>query len=277
MSSQGLTLNYLDWGNEGAPWLFLVHGNGDHARSWDWTARALRHDFHVVALDLRGHGDSQWSPDGAYSTAYHLLDLINLIEALKAEDVTIVAHSFGGALGVRYAALYPERVRKLAIVDGLGPAPHYAAQWLKDGMLNRTRVWIDKRRDLAQRPLKRFNSIEEAAARLQKDNKRLPDAFARHLALYGVRRDGEAYVWKRDPLVSAFTPEDFLLENDETRAQVAAPVLLFYGPESWTTHPDEDGRARCLRDHRTIVFEETGHWLHHDRFEDFIAELKAFL
>jgi len=71
-ASQGLKLHYLDWGNEAAPLLFLVHGMRDHARSWDWVASELRHDWHVVVPDLRGHGDSEWSPDGAYHAPYYL-------------------------------------------------------------------------------------------------------------------------------------------------------------------------------------------------------------
>ena len=59
--SQRLRLHYVDWGNPDAPPLLLVHGGRDHCRNWDWVAQALRHDWHVIAPDLRGHGDSQWS------------------------------------------------------------------------------------------------------------------------------------------------------------------------------------------------------------------------
>ena len=68
-TSQGLKLDYLDWGNAGAPILIFVHGLHDHAHSWDWTARAMCRNWHVIALDLRGHGDSDWSPYGALSAS----------------------------------------------------------------------------------------------------------------------------------------------------------------------------------------------------------------
>ena len=61
--SQRLKLHYVDWGNEAAPPLLLIHGGRDHARSWDWVARDLRRDYHVIAPDLRGHGDSAWAKD----------------------------------------------------------------------------------------------------------------------------------------------------------------------------------------------------------------------
>src|SRR5947209_18151539 len=62
--SQRLRLHYVDWGNPAKPPLLLVHGGRDHCRNWDWVAGALHQDWHVLAPDLRGHGDSQWSPDG---------------------------------------------------------------------------------------------------------------------------------------------------------------------------------------------------------------------
>ncbi len=64
--SQRLRLHYVDRGNPDAPPLLLVHGGRDHCRNWDWVAQALRKDWHVICPDLRGHGDSQWSPDGNY-------------------------------------------------------------------------------------------------------------------------------------------------------------------------------------------------------------------
>ena len=67
--SQRLRLHYVDWGNPSAPPLLLLHGGRDHCRNWDWVAGELRHRWHVLAPDLRGHGDSQWSPDGHYATA----------------------------------------------------------------------------------------------------------------------------------------------------------------------------------------------------------------
>jgi hypothetical protein len=96
--SQRLRLNYLDWGNSGAPTLILVHGGRDHARSWDRIARALRNDWHIIAPDLRGHGDSAWSPDGAYTMPYYICDLAQLIHQQGTEPVSIVAHSLGGAI-----------------------------------------------------------------------------------------------------------------------------------------------------------------------------------
>ena len=161
-ASQGLGLHFWDWGNESAPPLILLHGVRDHARSWDWVARALSADWRVVAPDLRGHGESQWSPDGAYIASYHVLDFAKLAGALGSEPVTIVAHSFGGNVAARFAAAYPERVRKLVLLEGMGPAPKAREEWARRGLVRRTRDFIEQQ-DAPPRG-KRMASLDEAAA-----------------------------------------------------------------------------------------------------------------
>jgi pimeloyl-ACP methyl ester carboxylesterase len=275
--SRGLKLNYVDWGNEGAPPLLLLHGMRDHARSWDWTARALRDSWHIIAPDLRGHGDSQWSPDGAYLTAYSVLDIADLIESLGHEQLTIVGHSYGGNVSARYSALFPQRVRKLVIVDGLGPTRQVITSWAQSGAVKRTREWIEKRRETITKTPRRFATIDEAVARMAAANKHLSHDQAYHLALHGVRLYADGYGWKYDPDVWSFLPEEFSVDAAAFWREITAPVLLCWGSESWTTHPDEDGCAAQFRDHRTVVFERAGHWLHHDQLDAFLAALREFL
>ena len=97
--SQRLRLHYVDWGNEGAPPLLLVHGGRDHCRSWDWVAEELRHDWHVIAPDLRGHGDSDWSPDGAYVLSDRANDL-KAVASLLHVPFILVGASLGGATAI---------------------------------------------------------------------------------------------------------------------------------------------------------------------------------
>ena len=107
--SQRLRLHYVDWGNPEAPPLLLVHGGRDHCRNWDWVAQSLRDDWHIICPDLRGHGDSQWSPDGNYAMSSYIYDLDQLIHQQGLAPVTIVAHSLGGNICLRYAASFPTR------------------------------------------------------------------------------------------------------------------------------------------------------------------------
>jgi pimeloyl-ACP methyl ester carboxylesterase len=275
--SQGLKLHYVDWGNEGAPLLLLVHGMRDHARSWDWVARALRHEWHVVAPDLRGHGDSQWSPDGAYLHAYHVLDIADLIDTLGHTQLTIVGHSFGGNVSGRYASIFPQRVQRLVLVDSLGPSEEVRAGWAQQGPVKRTRDWIEKRREAAARTPRCLATIEEAVARMAAANRHLTHEQAQHLASHGVRRHSEGYGWKYDPVVGTFLPEEFSVDTAGFWREVSAPTLLCWGTESWTTNPESDGDAAHFRNHRTVVFEKAGHWLHHDQLTAFLAAVNAFL
>ena len=275
--SQGLKLHYLDWGNQGAPTLLLLHGMRDHARSWDWTARALRHEYHVVALDLRGHGDSDWSSDHAYGLPYHMVDLVDLIDTLGEEPISIVSHSYSGNTSSRYAGLFPERVNKLVVVDGLGPTPAIARAWASTAAVERMTNFIAHRRASALREGRRMANIAEAVERMAKANPHLSPDQVQHLAIHGVREYADGYGWKYDPLVNCFPAEEFAVDAAVFWQMVTAPTLLFWGSESWVSNPEEDGRAVHFRDHHTIVFDRAGHWLHHDRFDDFIAELRAFL
>ena len=83
--SQGLRLHYADWGNEAAPPLLLVHGGRDHCRSWDRIARSLQPHFHVLAPDLRGHGDSDWTKGGSYALTEYVYDLSRLVRQHGAQ------------------------------------------------------------------------------------------------------------------------------------------------------------------------------------------------
>jgi len=275
--SQGLKLHYLDWGNESAPPLIFVHGWHDHARAWDWAARALRDKWHVIALDLRGHGDSEWSPDGAYLSPYHLLDFADLVDTLGHEQVTIVAHSFGGNPTSRFAALYPQRVKKLVLVDAMGPTAVAHKHWEELGPVKRTREWLEKRREQITATPRRLATLDEAIARMAKANKHLSEEQVRHLAVHGVRQHADGYSWKYDPVFGTFLPEDFAVDLANYWCEITAPTLICWGPESWTTNPATDGRSVHFRNHQNRTFENAGHWLHHDQLDAFIAALNEFL
>jgi pimeloyl-ACP methyl ester carboxylesterase len=249
----------------------------DHARSWDWTARALRDSWHIIAPDLRGHGDSQWSPDGAYLTPFHVLDIADLIETLGREQLTMVGHSYGGNVSARYAAIFPQRVRKLVIVDGLGPSADVLAGWSENGPVERTREWMQKRRESAARKPRRFDTLEEAIVRMAAANRHLSEDQAHHLAVHGIRHYADGYGWKYDPDVFNFLPEDFAVDSTGFWREIAAPTLLCWGTESWTGNPETDGRTASFRDKQTVVFEKAGHWLHHDQLDAFLATLQEFL
>lgn len=249
----------------------------DHARSWDWLARALHNEWHVVALDLRGHGDSEWSPNGAYLSPYHLLDFADLVETLGCEQVSIIAHSFGGNPTIRFAALYPQRVRKLVLIDAMGPTAPVIARWDEQGPVNRTREWLEKQREQATKTPRYFATIEEAIERMAEANQHLTPEQARHLAIHGVRRFDDGYRWKYDPSFGSFLPEDFAIHLSAYWREITAPTLICWGTEGWTTNPATDGSSDHFRNHRNITFEKAGHWIHHDQLDVLLTELHQFL
>lgn len=277
--SQRLRLRYVDWGNPAAPPLILLHGGRDHSRSWDWTAEALRKDWHIIALDLRGHGDSDWSPSGDYGGLATLYDLAQLIHQLKLAPVTIVAHSYGGNIALRYAGVYPENMRKLVAIEGLGPSPKMLAERLGKPVNTRIRDWIEAKRAIAGRTPRRYATLEEAFKRMKEENHYLTDEQARHLTNHGASQNEDgSYSWKFDPYMRVFPPFD--MPQDDVEAiwsSITCPTLLMYGQDSWASNPEKDGRAKAFRTARVISFEKAGHWLHHDQFEKFIAGLHAFL
>jgi len=277
--SQRLRLHYVDWGNHGAPPLVLLHGGRDHCRNWDWAAAALRRDWHVIAPDLRGHGDSQWSAGGDYTMMGYIYDLAQFVHQQELAPVTIVAHSLGGNVALRYAGLYPEKVRKLVAIEGLGPSPKVLAERARTPLDERMRAWIEERRGLAGRLPRRYPTIEDAFRRMQEENRHLSPEQARHLTQHGVNQNEDGtYSWKFDNYVRSWPPYDLAPEEVERLwARITCPTLLVYGKESWASNPLDDGRARHFRNAEVVTFEGAGHWVHHDRLEEFLERLRAFL
>ncbi len=277
--SQRLRLHYLDWGNKDKPPLILLHGGLDHGRSWDQVALALMDDWHIIAPELRGHGDSAWSSDGDYTMAAYVYDLAQLIHQLELAPVTIVAHSLGGNISLRYTGLYPENVRKLVAIEGLGRAPELVAQRESRPPEDTMREWIENTRALSARQSKRYPTLEEAAARMQNKNKFLTNEMARHLTIHGVNHNEDGtYSWKFDNYLRAWHPYDMPYASMQRLwGRISCPTKLVYGIESWASNPETDGRLQYFNTASVATFEDAGHWVHHDRFDAFVALLQEFL
>lgn len=277
--SQRLRLHYVDWGNPEAPPLVLLHGGRDHCRSWDWVAQELRKDWHVIAPDLRGHGDSEWSADGEYSVRACVYDLAQLIHQRKFHPVTLVSHSYGAAIALRYAGIYPENVRKLVAIEGLGPSPKMLAEHLLKTPGERMREWIETKRAAAGRLPKKYANLEQAYQRMKEENQYLTDEQARHLTIQGVSQNEDgSYSWKFDNYMRVMSPYDIPHDDIEVLWQaITCPTLLLYGEDSWASNPVKDGRIRHFQNAELKLYENAGHWLHHDQFDRFIRDLKAFL
>ncbi|HQS70377.1 MAG: alpha/beta hydrolase [Novosphingobium sp. 28-62-57] len=278
--SQRLRLHYVDWGNADKPPLLLVHGGRDHCRSWDWTAEALREDWHIIAMDHRGHGDSQWTEDGNYRTMDLVYDVAQLIHQLDLAPVTIVSHSWGANTSLRYAGLFPENVRKIVAIEGLFPTPDREALMKNVPFARRVREFIVEKRKAAGRLPRRYPTLEDAYARMKGENPYLTDVQARHLTLHGINRNEDGtFSWKFDPHLNVDgAPYDISIEQrNELWKAITCPTLLLNGADSWAGNPERNGMAEYFRNAQVVEFENAGHWVHHDQFDKFIATLKDFL
>jgi pimeloyl-ACP methyl ester carboxylesterase len=277
--SQRLTLSYAEWGDPEAPPLVLVHGGRDQKRSWDRVAGRLAQHYRVFAHDLRGHGQSAWVTDGDYGVMDHVYDLASLVEHLGLERFTLIGHSLGGNITLRYTGLFPDKVEKLAAIEGLGPSPKMLAERRAQPVTERLRAWIDQRRALSDRKARIMENVAEAEARMQAAFPHLPQDLIHHLAETGIEHNWDDTVsWAYDPAgmgrsASDISHEDFV----QLWREITCPTWLVYGATSWASNPEKDGRLEPFQNARVSVIEKAGHWLHHDQFEDFMRQLDGFL
>jgi pimeloyl-ACP methyl ester carboxylesterase len=271
-----LKLQFWDWGNEGKPVVLLVHGSRDHARSWDWVARGLRDDYHVYAIDLRGHGNSSWAPGALYSIPEHIFDLAVFADIIKAHPIRIVSHSLGAIVSLYYSGTYPQNVARLVAIEGVGVGPLGSTP---PPAQERMRKWIEKTRDLENHAQRTYPTLADAVERMQEANPFLSADMARHLTVHGTNWNGEGeLIWKFDHYTRVIHPFGLgLPEAREILGQIACPTLLFWGRQSFARDPEVDPQAEAIRDKKIVKVEQAGHWLHHDQLELFLRETKAFL
>jgi pimeloyl-ACP methyl ester carboxylesterase len=112
----GLRLHHLDYGGEGGP-IVCLHGVVGHAWTWHQVAGSLSGAGRVYAIDLRGHGESQWSADGSYSTDDHVGDLLRWLDAMALPRVRLLGYSWGALIAARLASRHPDRVERLVMLD----------------------------------------------------------------------------------------------------------------------------------------------------------------
>jgi pimeloyl-ACP methyl ester carboxylesterase len=216
----GLRAHYLDWGRDGLQPMLLLHGFMAHAHAWDDFASAFKARYHVIALDQRGHGESQWCEDGAYSLSEHFSDLVYFVEGLDLKGLILVGHSMGGRNALFYTACNPQRVKKLVLVDARPASDPKSSRAL--------------RRDLRSLPYEAL-SLSEVVRTIQDLYPYLSRKTCRHLACYGYRQiAGEKFVPRFDLRMS--------LELDRLGCvtenlwpflkNVACPTLIIRGKES---------------------------------------------
>ena len=178
----GLNLHYLEWGDAANPTVLMLHGRSQQAHSWDFVSLALSDRFHALALDQRGHGDSDWATDGDYSIEAQQTDIDGFVEALGLDGFILIGHSMGGRNAYVWAGRHPRALKGLMIVD-TGP--------------DTGTVSLERMREFRELP-DELDSFEEFAQRVQQYTGRSREQTLGALK-YSIRRrtDGK-WTWKYD-------------------------------------------------------------------------------
>ncbi len=274
--SQRLRLAYWTWGSAESPPLILIHGGRDHSRNWDRVAEAFRDDYHVVANDLRGHGDSEWSKGGLYSLAEHVLDLVALLD-LVGTPARVVSHSFGGAIALLTAGIFPEKFDRIVEIEGMGARLEDNP---KPTTPERFREWAMELRSYERQTPRVYPTFADAVARVQEANKSLTPEMAEHLARWGTHGIDGGYVWKFDPWVRGRAPSEVSREEMKMAwTKVTVPILHLVGARSHFRRDHFEGRPLddYFPDSRTITIPDAGHWLQHDQTETVVGMIRDFL
>ncbi len=276
LTLRGRRHRLLHWGDTDAPMLFLLHGWMDCAETFSFIAEDLTRDWQLVAPDWRGFGHSQWN-DGPYFFPDYLADLDALLEALSpATPARIAGHSMGAMIAGLYAGARPERVARLALMEGFGlnatepgQAPGRYARWLAE-----------------QRTAPAFQapaSLEALAARLLARNPRMHAEHARLMARALTRDVDGALAYRADPWHKGVNPALYRLEEAKAcwRA-IACPVLWVIGGDQGE-HPMAkgvqvtlDARRACFARLSEVTVANAGHMLQWEQPAAVAAALAGF-
>jgi pimeloyl-ACP methyl ester carboxylesterase len=282
VASQGIRIHVSEWGDPAAPPLVLTHGAFDHARGFDLLAPLLADDYRVVAVDQRGHGDSDWA--GSYGWLNDLLDLAIVIRELGT-PVFLLGHSKGGGQVMDVANMFPALVRRVVSLDGFGPP---VDGFLADGrpprdgeVPERFAEFLDYRRGAHDHGgWRTYPSVEELASRRTRQNPRLTTEWLNYFTACGARAVEGGFTWKTDSAVSrGFGPfkADWIAPGWAT---LSVPVLALYGaePDTWSI-PHDVMHDRL--DHIPIVerdaVPDAGHFVHMEQPQATADRVRAFL
>lgn len=272
----GLGYHVLEWG-DGDHTVVLIHGFLDNAWGWQPVVEAaLTAGLHIVAPDMRGHGDSDWvGPGGYYHFVDYLADLHEVVGQVGRARVSIVGHSMGGSIAAYYAGSFPERVHKLALLEGLGPPES------KDPMPARVAAWLAAWKKVRERSPKSYANVDEAAARIAEHDALCSPEMARFLAEKGTTAAlGGRIRFKHDPLHATQGPYGFQLAvAEQFWRRVRCPTLLVAGAQSLMRHTpaEEARRTKCFQHGRRAIVDGAGHMMQRHQPQKLGELLRGFL
>lgn len=277
VEASGLQHHLAVWDGGGDTTVLLLHGYLDTAFNWSFMVESFEpNDLHFVALDWRGHGDSDWLPPGGY---YHFPDYVRDLEQIAAKvrrrRLIVVAHSMGAMVATLWLGARPDAADGLVLLEGLGPP-----QIPIDKYPDRFARWLDQTAPFDavrfQRPM---NDIEHVIRRLRRANPRLGQAMAERLAREVSKQDEAGrYHWKYDPLHRTRSPHPLL--RDVARSfldRIVAPTIWIGGSESPWLGPVVDDWLSSRPKIPRIVLPDAGHMVQNDVPKALSDELSEFI
>ena len=263
--ANGLNFHYLEWGDPGKPDILMLHGVSQQGHSWDFVSLALSDRYHIMALDQRGHGDSDWAPDGDYSIEAQQTDIDAVVDALRLDRFTLMGHSMGGRNSYVWASRHPKVLDALVIVD-TGPQGQRAGR--------------DRIQRFQQLP-DELDSFEEFADRVQEYTGRQRDQVVGALK-YSIRErpDGK-WSWKYDKILR--TPGARAPGWDSGRLwecvqKIDCPTLVVRGERSDIFAEETMNRMRDeIPDCAIATIPRAGHLVQVDNPADFLVEAEKLL
>jgi len=262
-----LRMHYLDWGNKHLPPIVFLHGGALNAHTWDLVCLALRDDYRCIALDQRGHGDTDWAPDADYSMGAQLADTTGFVDKIGLDKFTLVGMSLGAINSLAFAIAHPERLDNLVIIDA-GP------EMRRPGS-SRIRDFVNGVADTV--------TIEGIIEKALEFNPRRDPKILRRSLMHALRQQPDgSWKWKYD------RRRFQVLDQEKHRAEraaladglqrIACPTLIVRGAES-DVFAEEDGicLAARLPDGKFVTVPRAGHTVQGDNPKDLVAELRRFL
>ena len=271
VTGNGLRFHYLDWGDADAPPVVLLHGFAQTCHSWDFVALSLSDRFRVITLDQRGHGDSDWAPDGDYTAETQQTDLHAIVEALDLRGFVLMGLSMGGRNAFTYAAHHPERVRALVIVD--------SAPETRTAGTGNIRRFVEQEDEL--------DSVDDFIKRVQAYNPRRSVQQIKGSILHNLKElPNGKWTWKYDKILRSsrrsMTPDPGTAERLWKYAEsLQCPTLVVRGAETdVVTAETAEAMQQRIPNSRLATVEGAGHLVMGDNpsgfekaFISFLAEL----
>lgn len=265
-----LNLHYVEWGAPGQPSIVLLHGFQSNAHTWDTFSQAMANTYHVLALDQRGHGDTDWAPDGDYTPDAFIRDIVGFIDALNVAPTVLVGHSMGGRHAAMVAADYPDKAAKVVIVDTAAERP--------PAILDR----------MAQQPAsdtppepETFASFEEVIRGGIAQYPLTPEAELRHANYHNLYRGADGkwhWRWDLTLLERRRLNRNLQLDLYSYLQRVQCPTLLIRGQQSPLLTPDiAQKMVQHLPHGRLVEIPDTAHTVNVDKAEAFNALTADFL